>query len=690
MSMVLIMKDIKKILYTLVLALCAISCTKDKSWYDGGWFEKTPSYFYVYGSYLHSLSFGASDNLTQWIRMEVQENTDWTITGAPDWLSFSQVNGDVYYGITVTASENKSADKARAAVFYVGTTSLRHNITCPLEATQEAATPYINVDRTSLSFEATEKTAKVNVNSNVAWEAYSILSWISVSKTDDKTLQISVTENTGSTRTGTVALRRTGTTALLATINVTQGEGGVTGSTATVSFGVDGGTEAVEMTADVSWNAYTSSESWLSVTPAKGAGGKAQLGITALANGSTAARDGYVYVRIGTIRKLAIPVSQEGILLAVDGSPNNFAANDDVEQKLTVRSNKEWTVISQPEWLTVTPGEGKVGTTDISLSVAVNNSLNPRSATLRIGIEGLNLYKDITVVQAGLVTDLGDYSLEFGWEEAERELGITVPGSWSAIASDDWFTLSQYEGNGGETIVVTASTNDGEEGRMGTIAIVTEGNTISVPVIQQGQYLKISSTAGEVGAMGGSINLSVKTSVGSETSVEYDSVAGDWLSYGGGDDGVYTLTAVYNPSIKSRTAQFVVKPSRDVTSEACIQGVKFEVRQKGRSLATNVSEIFMLSKNATSGTYSIVADGEYGITRPDSDGWYTVQHMPYDDTFSITVLDNDTGNDRSSHIVISLVDLPDGEEKSLLIPVRQFGKDVEVNVDGWGEDKNWD
>ena len=316
--------------------------------------------------------------------------------------------------------------------------------------------------------------------------------------------------------------------------------------------------------------------------------------------------------------------------------------------------------------------------------------MNSRSATLRIGIEGLNIYKDIAVSQSGLDSEFSGSTLEFGWESSQKDIEVVVPNSWSATVSKNWITLSQYSGNGGETVHVTVQTNDNEDARTGTIAVVTEGNTFVFSVVQQGQYLKINSVAGEFAAMGGTASLEISTTVGAEYSIEYEGAVRDWLSAKDDGSDKYTLTAIYNPSVNPRVAQFVIKPTMNVTNSACTQGVKFAVSQKGRSLSSSVSEILLFAKGGSTETYTITADGNYNIAKPDSDSWYTIQHDSNTATFSIAASENSTGADRTSRITISLTDLPDGEEKSIVIDVVQNTEDFIVDVDGWGDDHNWD
>ena len=661
------MKSIRHLLYILLVTTLAVSCVEERMPAD----VQPADVPCVLKTSRSAFSFNAK---MATIKFDIKsQNVSWELTGAPEWLTISQKSGSGDATVTLTATGNKDVDNNRVAVLQLKSTTSKYEFSKNLTVTQSAADVFLNTSESSLTFAPQAVQKNVTVSSNVEWEAISSADWLALSKPEATTLSLNASENTtAGTRTATVTLRRVGKTQTLATISIVQSEAGVTGSTEEVAFEVDGGTKSVDIEADVAWSTRTSATSWLTVTPTSGTGGKASLGITALANNSTAARSGYVYVNIGTTQKLAIPVSQEGISFDVTGTLENFAAAGSDEQKLTVESNTAWAVLSCPEWLTVTPSQGNKGTCEITLQATANNSLNSRSATLRLGIEGVSVYKDITVAQESVLTELGDRSLDFGWESSQKELTITVPGSWSAMASDDWLTLSQTGGIGEETILVTAAANPGEDARTGTITVASEGRSIKITVIQQGQYLKINSTAGEVGAMGGSVSLTVTTTVGAAATVEYQGTAKEWLTFDSDGKGNYTLQAAYNPSANSRTAQFVIKPTMSGTNTTCSSGVKFAVTQKGRSLSANVSKIVFSVAGGTSGTYTITADSTYTITKPEADDWYTLQQDSVNSTFYIVASENTAGQQRNSQLTVSLTGLPSGEEKSLAIEVVQY------------------
>ncbi len=108
-------------------------------------------------------------------------------------------------------------------------------------------------------------------------------------------------------------------------------------------------------------------------------------------------------------------------------------------------------------------------------------------------------------------------------------------------------------------------------------------------------------------------------------------------------------------------------------------------------LSTNVTDISISSAGGTSATYTITTDGEYSISKPDADDWYTLQCDLSSKTFCITVEKNETDEKRSSRLTVSLEGLPGGETKQVFVNITQSkATQVDVEIDGWEDDEDWD
>lgn len=623
----------------------------------------------------NTLSYNYNDTVARTLKVS-SENVAWEIKDVPSWLTVTPTSGNSNANVKVKPSANNVVEESRVAVLKFVSTSPEYQYSRTITVSQNAPWGYIELGESSWSCSASSATKVIAVDSNIEWEVSCSDSWVSAVKKDETSVAITVTENLGETRTAYVSLLRKSNSEPYASIYIKQAEAGISIGTDQLDFTVDGGTLYVDINAETSWSAYTSETSWLQVTPETCSAGEHKLEVQALPSNSTKERLGYVYVKIGDIEKFALAVVQEGVSLQVASLNNQSNVFDwKGEKKLSYKviSNTSWELQAKPDWITVTPESGNSGTAIVTVSADESNSLNSRSGKVRIGVGNLDVYKEFVVEQNGI--DLSaDGALSFGWEAAEKEYKVVLPNSWNSMKNSDWITLSQTSGNGGETIVVSVLANDNEEARNGIVYFMSEGHTFEVLVVQDGQYIRISSASGEIAAMGGSVSLELSTTVGARDSVDYKSDVTGWLNVDKDENNIYTLSAGYNPSMNDRLADFIIMPTASTTNSSCTSGVKFNVVQKGRNILVSTDKIEVYNNGGYSETYSITADGGYTIEKAEGDDWYLLQHNDTARTFSIVVTPNVSEETKRSKITISLTDLPEGETKTVEIEVIQYSK----------------
>ena len=635
-----------------------------------------------------SISLGASSNLTADAKVTA-ENTGWEFSNIPSsWLEVKPSSGKATTTVNITAQANTSVDETRVQVLQFHSTETDYNYSRDISISQAAATVSIVPKETSFSCEAAANSKNIDIDANVEWDAECAESWLTLTKSKAQ-LTINVMENVGTSRTATILLKRAGTTATVSTITVTQSEANVTGSTETLSFNVNGESKEVPITAGASWTAYTSDESWLSVTPAEGKAGVATLIISTTANASSTTRNGFVYVKIGENTKLSIPVQQEKMSISVEGTSQTIDGEGTKICQLSIVSTSQWAIISKPEWLTITPNRGEAGTTNITASAGKNPTSHYRQGNIVLGIPNTNITTSITIEQAGISAE-GD--LTFGWNENKQVLRVSSTSAWNAMTSAEWITLSQFTGTGTIDITVYAATNDGEEERNGTITFISDGGTKDIAVHQDGQYLKIDETAGIVSAMGGTINLYVSTTVGAKGSIEYFGTTKDWVQISNKEANVFKMDVNANPSLHERKAVFTIMPTQATTNQNATAAVMYTITQNGRCLTTNVSKIELFREGGNSGVYTIQADGNYSVLKNDADTWYVLNHNATTHTFSIIASENNTKDKREGVVTIALQNLPNGETRAIEIPILQHYykiNTIDISFDGFGDDKNW-
>ena len=164
-----------------------------------------------------SMSFdysGGSNTFT------ISSNVTWTVSSSSSWCTVSSASGSNDKKVTVIVSENTTNDDRNATITVSGGGMAK---TIAVSQGHKNPEPYLNVDKSSISFSSSSGNDSFSISSNVSWTVSSSESWCTVSPTsgsNDKAVTITVSENTTSdSRTATITVSGSG---LTKTINVTQ------------------------------------------------------------------------------------------------------------------------------------------------------------------------------------------------------------------------------------------------------------------------------------------------------------------------------------------------------------------------------------------------------------------------------------------------------------------------------------
>lgn len=622
----------------------------------------------------------------------------WSFTSIPSWLSLSPETGNSNSEFSVTSAINETLAN-KTSVFYISATTgdWKHQKT--ITASQASALPtfkFLDIENTSIYLDATNHTLSVAVETNLDDLSPKIyLDWGSdgwiTADYQDKQLKLSIQANDdGYERSCRVELWSS-TYSKGGTLYITQYKPNLSfNEISSLSFDADGGTQTVKVSSDLPWFAL-SKESWIEVSPSEGASGDNHIKITALPSYQSGNRNGKAlfYYKDNQSAIGSISVSQFGRYLTVTPSSITLSFEENSSDNINIDSNIGWGIESYPDWISFNRNNGEAGKSTVTLSATKNNSLNSRSGTVifRDSKSG-GIESRVVVTQNGL--DFGAQAiLEFNWHQSTLPLNVPLPGTWSAAVSVGWISLSEYTGLGNKTITVSASKNDGEEVRNGKIIFASEGKTIEVSVVQSGQYIKLDNTSGEFNAMGGPLILNVVSSINTSWKVEYPNSDNNWISVNETSPNEFSINIAQNPSLSNRTATFVLYPIDDDVSNIYAQGVKVAIKQSGRTLSCETSKVCLFAAGGTSETYKISADGKYSIEKASGDNWYTVISDTTSNTFYIVATDNTSNSERSGQILLSLLDLPEGERSSLTIEVFQKKPGINISFDNFEEEIVW-
>lgn len=654
-----------------VLVSCLWGCKDD---YTGESYNAVPSmsarYIYCSVSDLEFESKSSSKELSV-----TAVNTSWRFSGMDDgWLHLSQTSGSGDATISVEVDENASVDVVRTCLLTLQSETADYHFSKEIQVTQDNAEPYLDIAETQLDFVATGETKKVAVSTNVDYTVDVEETWLKVTVSEDKkTLEVTADLNpTAKRRSATISLKGT----IDKTISVSQAGSGITVSQKAMNVGVDGGNYEIQLQSDAPWTAPCD-YSWMVVTPDKGDAGTSKVLLEVSPNMSTSSRTGYVQFFIGTSKVVEMKIEQEGISLEVSRTKVEFDADtcsSDID--VTCNCNAKWQVLDKPAWVSATPtsfkGDGK-----LTLSVPYYYDTSSRDGFVTVGIDGLDIYKKVTVTQKARTFENLIWKLSFGANPDNQQFTITYSSSWTLSSNESWLKLSHTSGKGVTNVTATVEENKSDQPRMALIT-VKEGDKEKIILVKQEAHC-LTLTPSQLSNLPSTEGSHV-LSISSDDSWQATTKA-SWLtvSPASGTGSIeLTVTAADNPSIHARKDTVFITPSY-------APQVKAVISQDARYLTVNTQEIYFYYLGGLSNPVTVSADGTYSVTTSDS--WLTIQENGK--TFTVTATENTTDDIREGKIVVTLTGLVEGESKSVEIPVTQHVKRQGIDKDEFSPDEDW-
>lgn len=615
--------------------------------------------------------------------MTVQStNTPWQFSGMADWLSVSPKSGDNDQVVKLSAGQNPSGADIRTTLFRLESKLAAYPYKKEFSVSQYASDPYVNMDISSLTISGSEYHQSYSVDSNVDWDAVSSnTSWLTAAKSSDgKMLTIHAQANTSKySRTGYIYIQKTANSSTLHQIKITQNVASVTidNNESLLQYTNDGGSYQLQITSDADWNATTQGD-WIEVNPDAGKAGNSTVTVSTTPNHTESKRYGNVYFKHGNVLKSTIEIMQEGISMSLSQSSLAFDCSES-SKTITVTANTDWQILSQPDWVVITPNEGK-GNGEISIKALSNYSSEKREGTIKVGKTGTTFQKTISVNQQAWVFENLIVNLNFDADAGKETVDLQVEGAWTATTSHDWIAVTPSTGSGNGQVVVEVKENTSANQRTGVVELRTAKTKLSISVAQRGKYFTVdgSQLSKTLGSRGGSHRMQFQTNE-NWTASHTASWATLSQTSGKGDVDV-TLTVADNPSLNSREDTTTITP-------AYLQPTRVITRQDGRYLKVNVTQISFFKKGGTTDAYLVDTDADYTITSDDS--WISVSHDTSVHAFTVTVTENTAEDKRTGRVVVAMTNLRDGESFQVEIPVTQLGAAETLNILNFGSDQNW-
>ncbi len=420
----------------------------------------------------------------------------------------------------------------------------------------------------------------VNALAITQWSVTPQASWISVVDAGNgqggDLVTIAIAENPSyKARTGTVKI---GTE----TFTVTQ-QGR---PTAALSFSVSptastasvegaNGLIAVTATPDLPWTA-TSGANWLTIYTATATGtGNGNVVYVVSPNPTLSQRTGTITVTPEAASGMAAKthkVTQPAATAALSSNGYQFeASGEPYTVTVSCADIVQWTIVESLDWITVNGSTSRTGPGTVTLQAAANNTVYPRSGTVKIAGKTFSVSQKARGVELEYDTKL------FGTDGGYESISIHPDGnvSWTAVASDaTWITIFQGDsGTGdGEILYIVSPYVGNGTARTGWITVGDK----KVYITQRAYDLSIQPNGAQVAGNNGAGEFGVSASIGD---VWNAIVTEPWI----------TLVSGYDSGTGSGTVRFIYTENttgKTRTGKIIVSGEVYTLEQRARQMVT--------------------------------------------------------------------------------------------------------
>jgi hypothetical protein len=394
----------------------------------------------------------------------VISNVGWLVEDDAAWLTATKTDGST---ISVTYFNNFSASSRTANIKAYGT-GVEETVT----VTQDGATFEVSPDSRSVG--STSGSTSFDVNSSVEWVSEDDATWLTVTKTDGKT--ISVTYDANTLTSSRIANIRAYGAEVEETVTVTQAGAAAAVDVSPNSRSVSSasGNTSFSVSSNVEWTVEDNA-SWLTATKTDGS----TISVTYDANTSTSSRTANIRA-YGTGVEETVTVTQAGAAATIDVSPNSRSVSSaSGNTSFSVGSNAEWSVEDDASWLTASKTNGST----INITYDANTSASSRTANIRAsGEEGVE--ETVTVIQAGAAAtiDISPNSRSVSSASGSTSFSVSSNMEWSVEDNATWLTVTKTDG---VTISVTYDANTSTSSRTANIRAYGTGGVEETVTVEQ-------------------------------------------------------------------------------------------------------------------------------------------------------------------------------------------------------------
>lgn len=273
--------------------------------------------------------------------------------------------------------------------------SLAGSTTYNVAVTQQKAS--IRLSPANVQVGNAAATAKLTtvITANTNWEivpgypSWITPAYVSWGGAGTNNMYFNIQANAGAQRTANITFRSKVNTSVTAVLSVTQA--GISGNISTSPITINTAYLTYPMTVDVtSFGAWSVSQrdTWITPSVSTGANGTTAVMLTIADNAGSAARTGTITFYNDLTGNIAVvTVNQAGKPASISIFPSCVSgpkAGGNYIVPVVAISENDWTMISAPSWVSVTPTSGEAGQTAMGVKYGMANPGAARTGLLRI------------------------------------------------------------------------------------------------------------------------------------------------------------------------------------------------------------------------------------------------------------------------------------------------------------------
>lgn len=187
-----------------------------------------------------------------------------------------------------------------------------------------------------------------------------------------------------------------------------------------------------------------------------------------------------------------IIITQRRANVVITGSAKIELPNTPATYKVNVTAEASWTAYTPASWISVTPNQGKKGTTEVEISTTANVYTQSRTGYVYLYI-GAKETLVLKVYQEGLFVKAGDRIDNVSSLGETLQFTVTSNVKWEVQPSVDWLSVTPATGSEETLVTLKVEDNPSLSSRKGKLIFTSPLTDLHVEkeIVQNGKFFEV-------------------------------------------------------------------------------------------------------------------------------------------------------------------------------------------------------